>query len=234
MADRRSDLLRFYTLLDRLETGIGVARTLAACSGRMDWPKRGVYFFREPGEERSDSGLGPRVVRVGTHALREASPRTLWHRLSNHKGYAGSGGGNHRGSIFRLIVGTALLCRDRQSCASWGDKRASRAAVKDHELEFECAVSRYIGAMPFIWLAIDDEAGPQSRRGFIERNAIALLSNHGKPSLDAPSAAWLGRHCDRELVRSSGLWNSDYVDKPYDPDFLVQLDNLVSAAAGRP
>jgi hypothetical protein len=121
--ERRTDLIRFYALLGRLEASIGGARTLAACSGRMDWPRRGVYFFREPGEIRSDTGSGPRVVRVGTHALREASPRTLWDRLSNHKGYAASGGGNHRGSIFRLIVGTALLCRDNQSCSSWGDKK---------------------------------------------------------------------------------------------------------------
>ena len=74
--------------------------------------------------------------------------------------------------------------------------------------------------MPFLWLNIDDEAGPASRRGYIERNAIALLSNYAKPPLDPPSPTWLGRHSDRERVRASGLWNSNHVDEPYDPRFL--------------
>jgi hypothetical protein len=104
--DRLSDLVRYYDLLDRLEQKLGGERRLSECSGRMDWPKRGVYFFFEPGEERRDSGHGPRVVRVGTHALTTNSRTTLWNRLSQHRGVEKSGGGNHRGSIFRLIVGS--------------------------------------------------------------------------------------------------------------------------------
>jgi hypothetical protein len=71
-------------------------------------------------------------------------------------------------------------------------------------------------------------AGPASLRGYVEKNAIALLSNYKKPPLDPPSKAWLGHHCDRERVRGAGLWNSDYIDKSYDPAFLDQLDALVS------
>lgn len=67
--DRRDDLIRFYALIDRLREQGGGARRLADCSGRMNWPRRGVYFFFEDGEMRSDTGAGPRVVRVGTHAL---------------------------------------------------------------------------------------------------------------------------------------------------------------------
>ena len=51
--ERLEDLVRFYLILDRLERNIGGARTLADCRGRMDWPERGVYFFREPDENRS-------------------------------------------------------------------------------------------------------------------------------------------------------------------------------------
>jgi hypothetical protein len=80
--ERRDHLITFYSLLDRLEKNIGGTRTLAACSGRMGWPKRGVYFFRESGEARTETGEGPRIVRVGTHALKEATPRTRWNRLS--------------------------------------------------------------------------------------------------------------------------------------------------------
>lgn len=82
---------------------------LAGCRGRMQWPARGVYFFHETGENRSDTGEGPRVVRVGTHALKEGGSTTLWGRLSAHRGQLRSGGSNQRGSIFRLIVGTALI-----------------------------------------------------------------------------------------------------------------------------
>src|SRR5476651_2040860 len=78
----RDDLIRFYSILDRLEQTIGGASKLADCSGRSAWPGRGVYFFREPGEVRTDTGNGPRIVRVGTHALKFGSGTTLWTRLS--------------------------------------------------------------------------------------------------------------------------------------------------------
>ena len=81
-------------------------------------------------------------------------------------------------------------------------------------------VSRYIGDMPFLWLGVDDEPGPVSQRGLIERNAIALLSGYGEPGLDAASTNWLGHLSDRERVRSSGLWNNNHVDEGYDSSFL--------------
>ena len=93
-------------------------------------------------------------------------------------------------------------------------------------------VSQVIGRMPFLWLPLEDEAGPVSRRGYIERNSIALLSNYNRPLIDPPSQDWLGRHCDRERVRNSGLWNSNHVDESHDPAFSVELDRLVSAMGG--
>ena len=112
MADARTtDLRTFYSLLVSLEAKIGGARKLAGCTGRLIWPKRGVYFFMEEGENRSTSGSGPRIVRIGTHALKEGSATKLWTRLSQHRGQEKSGGGNHRGSIFRLIVGATISVR---------------------------------------------------------------------------------------------------------------------------
>ena len=228
---RLDDLQRFYSLLFELEERLAGARHLANCSGRMSWPKRGVYFFMEPGETRSHSGRGPRIVRVGTHALKAGSGTTLWRRLYQHKGVARSGGGNHRGSIFRLIVGTALVERDAIDCDSWDDRRGSAPReVRERELPLERAVSQVIGNMSFLWLSVDDEPGPQSLRGFIERNAIALLSNYGKPPIDPPSDSWLGSHCTREKVRTSGLWNSNHVDEGYDPAFLDALASLLDRA----
>jgi hypothetical protein len=56
---RISDLQNFYALLGCLAERVGGARTLGACSGRLGLPRRGVYFFMEDGEVRSDSGSGP-------------------------------------------------------------------------------------------------------------------------------------------------------------------------------
>lgn len=215
--------------MDRLEENLAGARTLAGCSGRMDWPGRGVYFFRESGEGRTDTGQGPRIVRVGTHALKAGSATKLWTRLSQHKGQHGTGHGNHRGSIFRLIVGAALSRRNGYEFPTWGKRELATREVRLGERVLECEVSQVIGNMPFLWLSLQDEAGAQSLRGFIERNSVALLSNYNKPSLDRPSRGWLGHHSDRERVRNSGLWNSNHVDESYDPDFLTELDGLISA-----
>jgi hypothetical protein len=67
-------------------------------------------------------------------------------------------------------------------------------------------------------------AGPQSDRGIIERNAIALLSNYGKGASDPPSATWLGNYSDRDRVRRSGLWNNNHVDEVYDPKFIAMIE----------
>lgn len=51
---RLERLCRFYTRLGKLELQIGGARNLPDPSARMDWPARGVYFFREGGETGTD------------------------------------------------------------------------------------------------------------------------------------------------------------------------------------
>ena len=163
----------FYALLDKLERNIGGARRLADCSGQMHWPQRGVYFFRERSEDRSDTGSDPRIVRVGTHALKDGSGTKLWTRLSQHKGHLSTGGGNSRGSIFRLIVGAALIARDGHAFPTWGVGNTAKSYIRKSELHLEREVSRVIGEMPFLWLSIEDEAGPGSLRGYIERHSIA-------------------------------------------------------------
>jgi hypothetical protein len=228
MGDQRiNDMRRFYAALERLAERVGGPKTLAKCSGRQSWPSRGVYFFMEDGETRCESGSGTRIVRAGTHALTDSSRTTLWKRLSQHRGRIKSGGGHHRGSIFRLIVGAAVIARDGLEFPTWGQGNNAPRDVRDAELALECEVSRVVGAMPFLWLSIDDAPGAGSLRGYIERNSIALLSNFGKEPLDAQNANWLGRWCNRERVRASGLWNSNHVDERYDPAFLVCLEGLV-------
>jgi hypothetical protein len=191
-SSRLEHLIRFYSVLDRLEQNIGGARRLTDCSGRIPWPKRGVYLFRESGENRADSGSGPRIVRVGTHALKLNAKTKLWTRLSQHRGTLRTGGGNHRVSIFRLIVGVALIKRHQHDFPTWGKGKKSDKAVKQLELVLECEVSQYLGAMTLIWVPILDEASAESLRGYVERNSIALLSNCNRPPLDPPSPGWLG------------------------------------------
>jgi hypothetical protein len=194
---------------------------LSDCNGRMHWPERGVYFFFEAGETQSETGNGPRVVRVGTHALISSSTTTLWNRLSQHRGTSAGTGGNHRGSIFRLLIGDAMTRHfPERFCPTWGRGSSATREVREGERDLETQVSAYIGAMPFLWLAALDGAGPLSLRGFIERNAIALLSNFNRPAIDPPSDDWLGKYSSRMHVRQSGLWNNNHVDEQYDPSFL--------------
>jgi hypothetical protein len=227
-SERREHLLQFYSILDHLEQEIGGERKLTDCSGRMEWPMRGVHFFREQGEVRSDTGAGPRIVRVGTHALKDGSRTKLWTRLSQHRGPS-DGRGNHRGSIFRLIVGAALIRRDKLQFPTWGIGNTANSNIRGGEVTLERKVSEVIRSMSFLWLPIGDEPGPNSRRGYIERNAIALLSNYGKSPLDPPSQSWLGHYSNRERIRASSLWNQSHVDEACDAAFLNILDDLVSA-----
>ena len=225
---RLDHLERFYSLLKKLEERLSGARRLSNCSGRMPWPKCGIYFFRELGEVRTDSGTGPQIVRVGTHALKTGANTTLWSRLRQHKGQARSDNGNHRKSIFRLAVGTSLIERDELEYPTWNlSRNTAPFDVQKCEQPLESQVSKVIGKMPFLWLAVEDPPGPSSMRGFIERNAIALLSNHGKQPIDPPSRSWLGHYCNREKMRASGLWNSNHVEEPYDPAFLDTLAKLI-------
>jgi hypothetical protein len=138
------------------------------------------------------------------------------------------GSGNHRGSIFRLIVGAALINRDKLDFPTWGKGNSAKRDVRSGEVALEHQVSQVVGNMSFLWLPIDDEAGPKSLRGYVERNSIALLSNYNKLALDPPSASWLGHQSDRERVRNSGLWNQNHVEEAYDPAFLDAIDRLVS------
>ena len=221
-----------YYLLAELHHRVDGYRYLRDCGGRSGWPDRGVYFFFEDGETRRD-GKSLRVIRVGTHALRAGSRTTLWKRLSQHRGRIGGafpGGGNHRGSIFRLHVGTALLASRRYPAAvgrAWRGRGLGSREVRRVEYPLERDVSTFIHDLPFLWVAVDDPAGPDSDRGVIERNSIALLSN-GRSPVDPPSPTWLGLHADASAIRASGLWNVNHVDDGCDPSFLEVLARHVT------
>ena len=212
---RLEDIKRFYSILWRLENKIGGRRILGECSKASGWPTRGVYFFMERGEERSDSGKGLRIVRVGSHSTKKGgSKTTLWIRLRQHRsGRIGS-------SVFRRLVGRSLL-NDGQT-----SKRAAEPEISD-----------VIRGMPFLWLEVDvvgDVTAGVELRKYIEQNAIRLLSGFGKAPIDPPSSGWLGNQCTdskgkaNAKVIGSGLWNQQHVDKRPARDFLDKLDELVT------
>ena len=129
-----SCLDRFYDLLDELEEKVGGRRRLGDCHGKMDWPERGVYFFFEPGEMRSVKISCSRVVRIGTHALKTGSSTALWKRISQHRGTKSSGGGNHRGSVFRKLAGDAIGQKTPEFMPdSWGQGQNAPKAIRDNE-----------------------------------------------------------------------------------------------------
>lgn len=230
---RPDDLDRFYGLLAGLRERVGGYRYLANATGRMDWPERGVYFFFAR-EETRDGDDQRRVCRVGTHAVSSGSGTKLWDRLRGHRGtFSGNhaDGGNHRGSVFRLRVGEALI--ERRGLADeyphWGEgSSAPKDGVRDEEYDMEKQVSFHVRQMPFLWVRIDDKSGPDSDRAYVERNAIALLSNYSHRLLDARDDGWLGKDSPNPQIRRSGLWNVNHVDEEYDPAFLDHLADYVA------
>jgi hypothetical protein len=216
----------FYGQIDRLLINLNGGRVLGECTGRQQWPQRGVYFLFEPGEVRTSFGVGPRVVRVGTHAVSTGSRTTLWNRLSAHRGPR-NGNGNHRGSIFRHHVGNALIAQnpERYRLATWNDKVRPAAPDRQPETVLEKAVSVYLGRMRLVWIAVPDEPSASSDRAYIERNAIALLSGEAR---QLPSIDWLGRHSDHQVIRASGLWNLNHVGATPDDNFLLQFERYVT------
>ena len=173
----------------------------------MGWPTRGVYFFFEDGETRANSDTDLRVVRVGTHAVTTRSKSQLWHRLYEHKQDGGR-------SVFRDHVNRALKERSNTN---------GHATEHNHS---RC-ISTYIGKMPFLCVKVDGE-GSHNQRKFIERNAIALLSNWQSDPIDQPSDSWLGKQAQREEISHSGLWNIQHTKGTYKDEFLKVLEAYIN------
>ena len=232
---RLEDMQRFYDILDKLEQKIEGARSLADPDWKIGLPERGVYFFFEPGEIRTNMSGDLRVVRVGIGPRDDnAKSATLAGRLSNHKGNEGDEGGNHRGLVFRAHVGRSLIDRDGLKNPKWKctskDLRplspSERKAIKEDEGSLEHEVSAIIRQMPFLWVAVYDE----DLRRYLEKNSIALLSNMGKGKevLNSHSCTWLGKYHPKSEVRNSGLWNIEHTDKEHEDGFLEILESTVN------
>jgi hypothetical protein len=233
--DLNGQFIEFYTLMRQLYVGQSAGRLVGESTGKLDWPKRGVYFLLEPGERlmtKRFRPLGDRIVRVGTHGVSVGSKATLWNRLSTHRG-ATAGSGNHRSSIFRLHIGAALMRRSPELwyAPQWGVGQSAGRSIQETEVVLERAVSEVLGQMRLLWLNVPDDPSPSSDRAYIERNAIGLLSRyaviHG-----GQNSTWLGRFSKQINISLSGLWNLDHLFYRPDPAFCDVLAKYVDVTLG--
>jgi hypothetical protein len=216
--DKQKDYLDiFYNLLAKLEKKIGGKKVFTTFDGQGA-PDKGVYFFFEPEELRSNSITNLRVVRVGTHAIKENANTTLWGRLKKHLKH------NQRNSIFRHHIGCAIKNKDKNmkginswDCKGWRDVPKQK---RDREDFLENKVSNHIKSMPFLFLHVDTIEG----RINIEKYAIGLLSSIGS-EFDKPSK-WLGIKSDNDKIKKSGLWNDKEVIDRLTPKFIEEINSF--------
>lgn len=200
----------FYNLLDEVLNKFP-KRTLDTIS-KKNLPEKGVYFFFEQNETRQNS-YSNRVVRIGTHAAIANSNATLYDRLYNHKGSKDLTG-NHRGSVFRKLIGYSLIYKEELNYPYWGENsKKSDKTIKELEKPLEKMVSAYLHTLPFTVLEIPGPSSKDNDRAFIEENTIALLSNFDRPPIDKCSRNWLGQFTRDSKIICSGLWNSDCVER---------------------
>ena len=223
--NRQINIDKFYELIDQVVEKF--PRQTLAKLGSIQLPEKGVYFFFEKGETR-DNNRSNRIVRVGTHAAIANSKATLYDRLYNHKG-SNDLTGNHRGSVFRKLIGFSLSNKDNLDFKYWGDKsKKSDRNVKNTEKPLEVKVSQYLHSMTFTVLEVPGISAKDNDRALIEENSISLISNYYKTPIDKCSTKWLGLYSNDAKVISSGLWNSDYVDQNFiDERYFMKFEEYL-------
>ena len=225
-SNRQQNIDRFYSLLDKVIEKFPKQTLDIMSKDRL--PEKGVYFFFEQDELRNDSNI-ERVVRIGTHAAIKNSNATLYDRLYNHKGSKDLSG-NHRGSVFRKLIGESLINRDTLDYPYWGDRTKKKdKLVKLSEKPLEKIVSSYLHTLTYTVLEIPGISSKDNDRAFIEENSIALLSNYQKTKIDQNSKKWLGLYSNNHKVIESGLWNSDCVErKNIDGKYFEKFEKYLS------
>jgi hypothetical protein len=124
-------------------------------------------------------------------------------------------------------LGAALAAKDHSlAVASWGVGQSADRQTLDREVLLERSVSRHIGKMQLLWLAVGDPPSPSSDRAYLERNLIGLVAGREVP-VDAPSLGWLGLYSPDRRIRDSGLWNLDFLTYNYSSEFLDVLAEYV-------
>lgn len=182
----------------------------------------GLYFFHEQGEVSPHAPRG-RVVRVGNHPR---SDGTLVRRLSQH--YSG----RKNGSVFRKALGGALLrqgdpahpCLAPAPGAGHWERQGGDPCERCMPIEAE--ISRLLrDRFTFRVVAVGD----RSLRNELEGRLVATFA--ACPTC-RPSREWLGRHAYGPAMRTTGLWNTEFVEGPtLTEDQLDAFEELVAETA---
>ena len=161
----------------------------------------GLYFFYEQGEA-STHAIAGRIVRIGNHPR---SDERLVARLREH--YAGS----KNASVFRLLLGGALIRRDDPSSACL----APGPGQGHWERHMEAACARCAPYEQRVSALLGDRFRIRCVRieNREERNRLEsrLIATVAACTVCGPSTNWLGRFASSEKVKASGLWNSEFV-----------------------
>ena len=232
---RPAPLREIYSKFGDLNDQIGGPYYLNECDGNMNWPDRGIYiFFTHDSDLELGSTDQMNVARIGTVGVSSGSSNTLWNRLRQHRGnqrgtYAD--GGNHRGSIFRLHVGRAIIEKEglHDTYPLWGQKHADwpddidTQSVREQEHPLEKRVSDYIGSLPFLILNVPGEPGPKSDRATMEKQLISTFSFYRRQHDWLRSSNWLGSHSPKKEVYKTGLWNINHVEGFSSPSVVYDV-----------
>jgi hypothetical protein len=202
--------------------------SLPRFAGPADIPiDDGLYFFYERGESTRHTS-GARVVRVGNHPR---SAGRLKARLRDH--YRESRGAKN-GSVFRRYLGGALLRRsDADSPCLAPSPGAGHWERQNESTCHACAgvehlVSSTLREQFFLRaLRVTDTQ---------ERNRLEglLIATIAACPICRPSRAWLGSFAYPELVRQTGVWNTEFVGGPLmNENDLSRFRELVGESRGR-
>ncbi len=166
----------------------------------------GLYVFYERGEVSPHAPRG-RVVRIGNHPRRDGR---LVARLKEHYRCRRDA---KNGSVFRLLLGGALLRQDDPDslclAPSAGQGHWERHMQKecDRCAPYEQRINDLLMAdFSFRCIAVPD----RTERNLME---VLLVATIAACAVCAPSAHWLGRFSSSPIVQGSGLWNREFVGK---------------------
>jgi hypothetical protein len=209
------DLERFYECINHLADG---TKLIKFGQENMNVPEidKGVYFFLDE-KEKSIIKNFPRIVRIGTHAIRPPYERKLKDRLREHWGKK-DGGGEHRASIFRGYVGASIINNNKKKgyqkkYPEWGIGTSAKRKIKDKEEALEIEVSKYIRNLYILALDIDK----WEDRKFLETNTISFLSSGIVFEENPVSKNWLGNKClFKNKKLDYQLWNITDCDEIFE------------------
>jgi hypothetical protein len=88
-------------------------------------------------------------------------------------------------------------------------------------------VSEYIRSLPFLWIDVPGEPGPDCERAMLEKNLIGLLAHSRKTVPGLIRNNWLGRKAAEPRITRTGLWNLDHTGGLFDRNVTSDFEEYV-------